>query len=104
VWQVLGESAVIEGEIENISNTTVKTVSFDTYRNAAAELSSGELVDEHRWFLKNQYIWMFWYSKNSEHPERAEVPLHFHQGKIYVKSSQAGSEKGRYLVLERLED
>jgi hypothetical protein len=104
VWLVLGESAVIGGEIEDISNTIVKTVCFDTYRNVAAELSSGELVDEHRWFLKNQYLWMFWYSKNSEHPERTEVPLHFHEGKIYVKSPQGGSEKGRYLVLERRDD
>ena len=99
-WQVLGVSDDLGNEILASENSPIRQLNFDTYRNVAVTLDSGEVVEEHRWFLKNQYIWMHWYNKNNSHPDQAEVPLQFHEGKIYVLSP-GGKKSGKYLVLER---
>ena len=60
-------------------------------------------ADVHRWFLKNQFIWLHWFGKMPGHALRREVPLQFQEGRLYI--SWAGPENGTgVLVLERSAD
>jgi hypothetical protein len=78
----------------------VLSLYFSPYRDVIAAFPSGELSEEHRWFLKNQYTWLDWYSKSDEHPERAQVPLDFREGRLYIAWPSEKRKEG-YLVFER---
>jgi len=94
----LSEPGTSDGELP------VRQLEFRSNRDVIATLSSGEVVaDAHRWFLKNQYTWLHWYAKAEGHPERAEVPLQFRNGRLYVAWPPEEQDEG-YLVFERIGD
>ncbi|MCA9419176.1 MAG: hypothetical protein KC917_23070, partial [Candidatus Omnitrophica bacterium] len=59
--------------------------------------------DDHRWFLKNQYTWLGWHSKSEDPSIKAEVPLHFEEGRIFITWPPDSGDQG-YLVLEKAGD
>ena len=87
----------------NTVDLPVSKLEFDTYRNVAHTLPSGERVNAHRWFLKNQYIWLQWYGKKSGHPQRAEVPLQFRESRLFIPWPP-GNGKAGIVAFERVEE
>jgi hypothetical protein len=100
IWHVVGRAPAID-EIDLQSDESfLSQLEFDAHRNVVATLRSGEKVDAHRWFLKNQYYWLEWYGKIDQHTDRGEVPLEFRNDRIYIAWPPQGNSEG-YLVLER---
>jgi hypothetical protein len=96
------------GRVQGLQDTNVRTdnlplvvrLKFDQNRNVTATMASGETVDAHQWFLKNQYFWVRWYGKTDKHPERAEVPLEFRNQRLYIAWPPDKQNEG-YLIFER---
>lgn len=102
-WRAIGLAQSLGGPTPEGHSPPVVTMEFDSYRNVSIGLPSGERVENsHRWFLKNQYNWLHWHSKAEGHPERAEVPLQFREGRLYIAWPPDRQDEG-YLVLERVE-
>ena len=102
-WQAVSRARDLSDPGTNEDNPPIARLEFGPYRDVIATLPSGEVItDAHRWFLKNQYTWLHWYSKVEGHPERAEVPLQFENGRLYISWPPGKGNEG-YLVFERIE-
>ena len=99
-WRALHRSTDLADSEMQTKNLPLSHLEFDEYRNVAATLRSGERVEAHRWSLKNQYIWLDWYDKVADHPDRARVPLQFRGEKLYIGWPPHTQRQG-YLVFER---
>jgi len=99
-WQVVGWSNDAQGPLTRTGDLPLTQLEFDPHRNVTATLPSGQRVAAHRWFLKNQYIWLQWYGKDGTHAERGDVPLQFRNGQLRVAWPPDKQNAG-YLVLER---
>ena len=100
-WQAVGKARALNDLIVRTDDLPVRALEFDQNRNVSATMPSGEIVRAHQWFLKNQYTWLHWYGKSAKHPERAEVPLEFHDQRLYIFWPPNTSGEG-YLVFERV--
>lgn len=100
-WQAIGKAERVGGNEIQKADLPLDQLQFDAYRNVTATLHSGEQVEAHRWFLKNQYIWLQWYGKSPAHADRAEVPLQFEGNRLYIAWPPREHSEG-YLVLERV--
>ncbi|MCA9436467.1 MAG: hypothetical protein KC978_11845, partial [Candidatus Omnitrophica bacterium] len=82
----------------------VAALEFSPYRDVTLKNADGEILsDDHRWFLKNQYTWLGWHSKSDAPSIKAEVPLHFEEGRIFITWPPDSGDQG-YLVLEKAGD
>ncbi len=99
-WRAVGWSNQAEDGEVRPEGLPLLQLEFDTSRNVVATLPSGERIAAHRWFLKNQYIWLQWYGKGGKQEQRGEVPLQFHEGRLYISwpPHQPGTDE---LVFER---
>jgi hypothetical protein len=102
-WEAVGAARRVGDDEIDREDRPVTRLRFDEFRNVAATLPPGETVSVHRWFLKNQYTWLQWYSREPEHPEYAEVPIQFHEQRIYI-AWPPHAPAGRHLVFERTGD
>ncbi len=102
-WKVVGRSSDSEGADVRTDDLPLAQLEFAINRDTIATLPSGERVTAHRWFLKNQYIWLQWFSKDRDHDQRAEVPLLFRDQRLYIAWPPHKQNEG-YLVLERVRD
>ena len=102
-WKAVHLSSDLTSTEIRTGDLPLAQLEFDAYRNVVVTLPSGERVEAHRWFLKNQYIWLQWYGKVGEHSERAEVPLQFRDQRLYITWPPHEQNEG-YLVLERVDD
>jgi len=100
-WKAVYRTPGVDSPERSTSGLPVAQIEFDAYRNVLHTLPSGECVEAHRWFLKNQYIWLEWYGKEPGHPERAEVPLHFRESHLFIPWPPHTGAEG-YLVFERI--
>jgi hypothetical protein len=98
-WNVVGRANEVGAGAQWTENLSLSQLEFDAQRNTVATLPGGERVEAHRWFLKNQYIWLQWFSKLTGHAERAEVPLQFREQRLYI--AWPPHRPREYLVLER---
>lgn len=98
-WEVMAVTANTEGDNAVTSDLPVTHFEFGIYRGVDATYPSGEREELHRWALKNQYIWLHWYSKDPENPAKAETPLQFRDDKLYIQWPPNGG--GSYLQLQR---
>ena len=104
VWQAVGQTNNLGNENMRTENQPVVELQFGPYRDVIATLPTGEKVTEsHRWFLMNQYTWLHWYGKVDGHEEREQVPLQFHDQKLYIAWPPHTKNEG-YLVFERVGD
>ena len=71
-------------------------MTFGVYRSVTSTRPDGTELNQSRWFLKNQYIWLRW-----QDGDAAEIPLEFHGQRIYI--AWPPQTKGSYLVLERVD-
>lgn len=102
-WKAVGLARNLGGPVLEGATAPLSGMAFDAYRNVIINLASGEKVENsHRWFLKNQYNWLHWHSKEEGHPDRAEVPLQFQEGRLYI-GWPPDRQDGGFLVLERVE-
>jgi hypothetical protein len=99
VWNVIGFANSPGNELTGKDNLPFTQFEFDSYRNTITMSPDGELDESHRWFLKNQYIWLHWYGKVGGHEQQAEVPLQFREGRLYLSWPPHLGDAG-YLVLE----
>ncbi len=102
-WEPVGRAGSLEGTPVESTEFAITRLGFDAYRNVEATLPSGEVIEAHRWFLKNQYTWLHWYGKVGGHAERAQVPLQFRGQRLYI-SWPPRTQKEGYLVFERIDD
>jgi len=51
----------------------------------------------------NRFIWLQWHGKQPDHAESAEVPLEFHDGRLYIGWPTKKRDEG-YLVFQRLDN
>lgn len=100
VWDVIGFAANPGAEIDKSGDVPFSEFEFDAYRRAVARSTDVERTESHRWFLKNQYIWLQWSGTTNGHEQRAEVPLQFHEGRLYISWPPHTGSSGN-LVLER---
>jgi hypothetical protein len=103
VWHPIGFAPSQDAPAQAESVYPVVHLEFDQSRGVTALLPNGEARAAHRWFLKNQYIWLRWYGKAADHPERAEVPLHFKDRNIYIAWPPNTQQEG-FLVFSRVGD
>ena len=99
-WDVMGFAKNPGEEIASKENLPYTQFEFDSHRNITTTSPNGERVDSHRWFLKNQYIWLHWYGKAPSHQQQAQVPLQFQEGRLYITWPPHKKDKA-YLVLQR---
>jgi hypothetical protein len=102
-WKAVHLSRDLKSTEIHTGDLPLAQLEFDAYRNVVATLPSGERVEAHRWFLKNQYIWLQWFGKAGEHYERAEVPLQFRDQRLYIAWPPHKGNEG-HLVFERITD
>ncbi|MCX5770821.1 MAG: hypothetical protein NTZ09_11190 [Candidatus Hydrogenedentes bacterium] len=100
VWHVVGVAETAGGEPVEPQNARVARLEFKPNRDVTATMPSGEVVETHQWFLKNQYTWLHWYGKIEKHPEKSELPLEFRNTRLYIALP---SPNGAYTVFERTE-
>jgi hypothetical protein len=100
-WQALYLTPGLVSDEQSADNLPLTQIEFDAYRNATHTTADGERIERHRWFLKNQYFWLQWYGKDGDHPDRAETPLQFREGRLFI-SWPPETKSGTYLVLERV--
>ena len=98
VWQAVGVAEKPGGEPVEPQNVPVMGLEFKPNRDVTATTPSGEAVEAHQWFLKNQYTWLHWYGKIEKHPEKSELPLEFQGKRLYVALP---SPHGAHTVFER---
>jgi hypothetical protein len=101
-WRAVGNVQRLGDPIARTDDLPLRSLKFDLNRNVTATLPSGEVVDAHQWFLKNQYTWLRWYGKAEKHPERAEVPLEFRDQRLYI-AWPPNKHGGYYMAFERSE-
>ncbi len=99
-WDVVGFADGPSGKNSRTEDLPFAQFDFDGYRNTTTTSLTGERIEAHRWFLKNQFIWLHWFGKISGHEQQAEVPLHFHEGRLYISWPPHKKDQGN-LVLER---
>lgn len=101
-WRAIGMARGLEEAEVRADNLPVLTLEFDANRGVTATLPDGKIEDSHQWFRKNQYTWLRRHGKIRNHPERAEIPLEFRGGRIYLAWPPSG-QKGGYMVFDRVE-
>ncbi|HUW59556.1 MAG TPA: hypothetical protein VMZ06_01015 [Candidatus Bathyarchaeia archaeon] len=100
VWEAVGVAEKPGGEPVEPENAPVTRLEFKPNRDVTATMPSGEVVETHQWFLKNQYTWLHWYGRIEKHPEKSELPLEFQGNRLYIALP---SPHGAYTVFERTE-
>lgn len=100
VWRVTGLASDLDGTAVHPEMELPSSVEFDVHRNVVFRMLDGSRSDAHRWFLKNQYIWLGWNAKADERSNRVETPLHF-KGSNMLFAWPPNLEPGWYLVLIR---
>ena len=100
VWQAVGVAEKVGGKPVEPQNAPVTRLEFKPNRDVTATMPSGEVVETHQWFLKNQYTWLHWFGKIEKHPEKSELPLEFRNTRLYIALP---SPNGAYTVFERTE-
>jgi hypothetical protein len=103
MWKAAGTARALSDAEVCADDIPVTRLEFDQNRNVTATMASGEVVDAHQWFLKNQYTWLRWYGKADRHPDRAEVPIEFRDRRLYVPWPPGRQHDG-YLVFERVDN
>jgi hypothetical protein len=99
-WQAIGLAKDLETAPYQTVDLPLARIEFDAHRNAASTNPAGQRIAQHRWFLKNQYIWLHWFAKSPDPRLRAEIPLHFQFARLYIAWPPDQKDQG-YLVLER---
>lgn len=85
VWEAVGVAERPGGQPVSPERAGVAALEFKPNRDVTATAADGRTIDSHRWFLKNQYIWLHWYGKEADHPEKAEIPLQFRDSRLYIQ-------------------
>ncbi|TWU14867.1 hypothetical protein CA54_37370 [Symmachiella macrocystis] len=99
-WNVVGIAAALDSSDLQTDNLPLSRLIFDANRHVNAVTSTGETIDEHRWFLKDQFIWLQWVSKANGHEQAAEIPLQFQKQRLYIAWPPRLQNQG-FLILER---
>jgi heme/copper-type cytochrome/quinol oxidase subunit 2 len=102
-WQAVHFSNDLEQTETRQVELPVTRLFFDRNLNVVATMPSGQEVTAHRWSLMNQYMWLDWYDRVPEHPDKARTPLRFHGENLLIAWPPKTGSDG-FLVFERLED
>jgi hypothetical protein len=101
IWDVVGIAPTAGAEPNPQEKGGVKSVSFNRNRAMLVALENGSVhTDEHRWHHADSRVWLNWYGREEYHPERATVPMTFHENRLYIPWPPKGEQEGM-LVLER---
>ncbi len=108
-WEALGmvndpgQEIATSAKSDAAANLPLTMIEFKRDRSAAIALRSGDVVeDAHRWGHKDSRVWLDWFGRRADHPERTSLPMTLRGERLYVPWPPSGETEPRgYVVLGR---
>jgi hypothetical protein len=100
-WELVGLADKIGGTPNTLPKEAPLVLDIQQDRTVVASQSDGTLLpDAHTWYHKDSVVWLDWYGRKPDNPERVSIQMTLKGEALYIAWPPNGAPKG-YLVYRK---